>query len=159
LPPCGLPENHARPECAMAAAIHQNRTASFIDTLPKIVKPWQHQAVAAVQPNAADQLPNSPPTDCTGVSQIPLTECQGLLALYSSTAGASWSNSTGKWNTTTPCSWFGVTCSSGHVTRVQLPNNNLVGTIASATTSDLTSLKILDLSTNSLTGSIPALPS
>jgi len=161
---CLPPENHVRPECQTAAhalANRRNGTANITMTLPEVVKPWRHNISALVQPTAAqpDKAPYSPPTDCTGVAQIPATECQGLLALYTSTAGASWSNSTGKWITTTPCSWFGVTCTSGHVTQLQLIGNNLVGTIPAAMMTGLTSLKILDLSSNTLTGTIPALPS
>jgi hypothetical protein len=40
---------------------------------------------------------------CSTVSDIPQTECEALLALYSSTNGATWTNKTGWLATTTAC--------------------------------------------------------
>ncbi|MBZ0281672.1 MAG: S8 family serine peptidase [Anaerolineae bacterium] len=53
-----------------------------------------------------------------------------------------------------PCTWFGVICNGGHVTRLELPNNNLVGTLPPVL-GNLTALEELDLSSNGLAGSIP----
>ena len=102
----------------------------------------------------------APPSDCTGVSEIPLAECTFLIALYSNTSGASWTVSTG-WNTTTPCStpWFGVICDGTNttITGLNLSSNNLAGPLP-ATLGDLTNLLELDLHGNALTGTIPTLP-
>ncbi len=121
--------------------------------------------------------------NCTTQTELPPAECQALVALYTSTGGASWNDSPGNnWNVTqTPCSWTGVTCSEGrprHVTNLDRQYRNLVGTIPdlSALTSlkglnladcqlsgtldgilGLTSLELVDLQHNQLSGSIPNL--
>ena len=59
-------------------------------------------------------------TDCAAVAQIPVSECEALEALYNSTNGASWTTNTNWLLTNTPCSWYGVTCSSGHVNNFYL---------------------------------------
>ena len=56
--------------------------------------------------------------------------------------------------TTTPCSWYGVTCTSDRVTELALQHNNLIGALPSET-GNLTALTTLDLYSNDLT----ALPS
>ncbi len=78
-----------------------------------------------------------------------------LTALYNSTGGASWTDKT-NWGSTEPLDeWFGVTAdSNGNVTALELPGNNLSGTLPAALGS-LTSLTMLDLSDNQLSGTIP----
>lgn len=106
---------------------------------------------------AAPMLANAaaePTAGCAGVVQIPLAECQALEALYNSTAGAQWFDKTGWLVTTTPCSWYGVACQSGHVTTLDLQDNNLAGSLP-AQLSALASLQRLLLLRNELTGAIP----
>ena len=92
-------------------------------------------------------------TDCNAVTEISKGECESLLELYNSTDGANWTNNTG-WNVTnTPCSWHGVSCSNGGVTRISLINNELKGSIPDF--SSLPKLEKLSLYTNQLSGSIP----
>jgi hypothetical protein len=38
-------------------------------------------------------------TNCADVTEIPQSECEALVALYTSTNGTEWTNNTG-WNTT-----------------------------------------------------------
>ena len=56
-----------------------------------------------------------------------------LVALYTSTNGAGWTNNTGwaDYATTNPCDdfWFGVTCSGDRVTLIVLDGNSLSGSI------------------------------
>ncbi len=81
-----------------------------------------------------------------------------LTSLYVSTNGASWTNRT-NWNggVGTECTWFGVICDGqqGHVIRIDLPINNLVGTLPSL--SGLTDLQSFWAYGNQLSGSIPQL--
>lgn len=96
-------------------------------------------------------------TDCTTQTDLPPDECETLVALYHSTNGPHWIDGpVNGWTITqAPCRWYGVTCSPGapgHVTRIDLPEHNLTGTLPDL--SALTSLTILDLSANRLTGSI-----
>ena len=82
--------------------------------------------------------------DCSGVTAIPLAECQALVALYQGTGGTGWTNSAGWLTTTTPCSWYGVTCTSGHVTALNLYSNLLKGPLP-ASVAGLTNLTSLVL--------------
>ena len=58
-----------------------------------------------------------------------LAEYNALVALYNSTGGPSWSNRTGWLVTETPCTWYGITCASNHVTGIVLNTNNLDSTL------------------------------
>jgi hypothetical protein len=93
-------------------------------------------------------------TNCAAVTEIPSTECQALIALYNSTDGANWSNKTG-WNlTNTPCSWYGVTCGGGHVTRLYLQYNQLNGSLTPEI-DKLMNLEVLRLEHNEICGPVP----
>ena len=82
-----------------------------------------------------------------------------LIALYNSTGGASWTTKT-NWNSAGSLDlWFGViTNGSGSVTALDLPGNNLSGTLPAAL-GTLTNLTTLDLSDNGLSGMLPDLSS
>jgi len=84
--------------------------------------------------------------DCTTVTEIPIQECQALIALYDSTSGANWYKWYGPSSyTASPdrplgwidtympldnlCQWEGVKCSGGHITALELAFTNLVGSI------------------------------
>ncbi|XP_076882248.1 receptor protein kinase TMK1-like [Bidens hawaiensis] len=61
------------------------------------------------------------------------------------------------WSDPNPCSWQQVRCSSdGRVTRIQVGNQNLKGTLP-ATLSNLTALEFLEFQNNQLTGPLPSL--
>lgn len=91
---------------------------------------------------------------CTGVTGIPLNECEALEQIYNDMNGAGWTNQNNWFANTLPCTWFGVVCTGGHVTGLNLPANNLIGSI-SANLAALTMLDSLDLSQNMLAGPIP----
>jgi len=93
--------------------------------------------------------------DCANVSEIPKSECDALVALYTSTNGNAWTTKTGWLATNTPCSWFGITCAGGHVQALVLGNNRLSGAIPPEL-GDLTKLQSLVLGNNQLSGSIPS---
>ncbi|WP_171899718.1 leucine-rich repeat domain-containing protein, partial [Candidatus Marithrix sp. Canyon 246] len=86
-------------------------------------------------------------TDCNAVTEISKGECESLLELYNSTDGANWNV------TNTPCSWHGVSCSNGGVSRISLTNNELKGSTPDF--SALPKLTHLYLYSNQLSGSIP----
>ena len=77
--------------------------------------------------------------NCSVQSQIPEAECWALVALYDATNGPGWRESTGWLAGTTPCSWYGVTCVDSAVTRLELDDNGLTGSIP-AELGDLSSL-------------------
>lgn len=92
-------------------------------------------------------------------ANIPQVEHDTLVALYSSTNGASWTKNTG-WTSGasgTECAWFGITCDGAgtHVQKIELANNNLSGTLPNLMA--LTQLTRLLVGGNHLTGSIPPL--
>ncbi|RKZ39154.1 MAG: hypothetical protein DRQ41_10985 [Gammaproteobacteria bacterium] len=92
-------------------------------------------------------------TDCSVVTEISPAECESLLELYNSTDGVNWGNNEG-WNVTdTPCSWYGVTCLNGGVSKIDLHDNQLIGTIPDF--SALPNLEVLYIHENELTGTIP----
>ena len=92
--------------------------------------------------------------DCSSVTEIPVSECEALVIFYNSTGGESWFYS-GYWlHTNAPCGWYGVSCSGGHVTRLDLHDNQLQGSIP-AELGNLANLQILDLWINQLEGDIP----
>ena len=78
-----------------------------------------------------------------------------LIALYHATDGDSWTDRT-NWLTDTDLStWHGVTVSDGRVTRLQLDENNLSGSIQPEL-GNLSKLEILSLNMQELRGPIPA---
>ena len=96
--------------------------------------------------------------DCSAVAEIPVSECEALVALYNSTGGSEWVDNSGWLATSTPCGWYGVTCNGAavrHVMSLDLKSNGLTGSIP-AEVGDLRILIALYLSDNQLTGSIPA---
>ena len=88
-------------------------------------------------------------------AQIPSIEREALIALYNSTDGANWSDNT-NWlgEVGTECTWYGVTCSGGHVAWLHLSSNQLRGVIPPEL-GNLSSLWELYLYNNRLNGSIP----
>ena len=85
---------------------------------------------------------------CANVTEIPQSECEALVELYDSTGGDNWryvpNSSVGKvWNwkvTNTPCSWYGVTCGNGEVTKILMRFNGLVGSVPDIKLTGLTYL-------------------
>ncbi len=92
--------------------------------------------------------------DCNSQSDLPAVECSALAALYQSTNGAGWKNQDGWLATLTPCTWYGVACSEGHVTSLDLGNNQLNGTLPPLL-GGLSAVVGLYLHGNQLHGSIP----
>ena len=91
--------------------------------------------------------PAAPAFDCANVVDVPSSECDALSGLYNSTDGANWNNMDGWLSSRRVSNWYGVTVTDGHVTTVNLNNNNLVG---SAQISGLEQMTELDLEENTL---------
>jgi len=91
---------------------------------------------------------------CRGVTEIPQAECEALVALYRATNGPRWSDNDGWLATSTPCTWYGVSCADGHVTALGLSSNELRGGVPSDL-GDLGNLDILRLEGNPLNGPLP----
>jgi hypothetical protein len=95
--------------------------------------------------------------DCTdtATTDVSQTECEALVALYASTNGAGWSDST-NWNTANSSvnSWYGVEVSGGQVTSLSLNSNQFTGNIPQEL-EKITNLMFLVLDSNQLTGFIP----
>jgi hypothetical protein len=116
------------------------------------------QPALALQPRPqrtdAEPSNNASSFDCAAVSEIPMAECQALVALYNSTNGPYWLVHTDWLSTNTPCGWFGIQCNGGHVFQVTLYDNRLSGPLP-AELGDLTLVLTLSLQGNQLTGAIP----
>jgi hypothetical protein len=91
---------------------------------------------------------------CNGVTEIPASECEALVAFYHSTNGLGWTNNTNWLASNTPSNWYGVTVSDGHVHGLQMLTNNVQGVLP-AQLGDLSDLSYLALLRNNLTGPLP----
>lgn len=94
---------------------------------------------------------------CSLVTDIPEAECEALVDFALSTGVVGWSNNSG-WlepGLTLACSRHGVSCSSGRVSALDLPVNQLVGHIPDSLVA-LQALTRLSLAGNRLSGALPA---
>ena len=62
---------------------------------------------------------------CESVNDVPQSECAALVDLYSGTNGSGWTYTGGWLVNTNVCSWYGVSCNTGHVGGLNLWNNSL----------------------------------
>jgi len=91
---------------------------------------------------------------CATVTGASAAECQALMDIYDNTGGAtSWTAKVGWGTSTTICSWTGVTCTSSHVSALNLTNNNLTGAF-SFSQGNLDSLTTLTLTNNAAVTSV-----
>ena len=90
----------------------------------------------------------------TATHVVNLDERDALVTLYHSTDGPNWTRQDGWLGASSPCDWYGLSCSHGHVVELNLADNQLSGTIP-AQLGNLTALQELNLRSNQLSGSIP----
>ena len=104
----------------------------------------------------AQDTPTPSPTPTATLAAVE-TDRAALVAFYNATNGGNWTKA-GKWLSEDPIGeWFGVsTDSSGRVTRLELNDNKVRGTIP-AELGSLSMLTRLDLEENRLSGTIPAI--
>ncbi|MEM7129105.1 MAG: hypothetical protein AAF702_22425 [Chloroflexota bacterium] len=124
------------------------------DSVVSVTWPSTGERVASISSDGTIRLWRVNEFSCSDVSEIPQSECQAVVALYNNTDGSNWHQNVGWLRTNTPCSWFGIECSNGHVSRLILPNNQLTGSLSSEL-SGLTQLKVIQLYQNDLQGEIP----
>lgn len=82
---------------------------------------------------------------------IPIEEYNSLKEMFDNSVGPFWTNNT-NWLDSTTCTvndWFGITVENGHVTKIELPANNLQEEIFNSRL-NLPELEILDISNNLL---------
>ena len=82
----------------------------------------------------------------------------GMYCLYFATGHTFWTEDRG-WRRmkTDECTWFGVKCDDdGMVTRIELRNNGLQGTLIPPELQYVTKLKVLNLRANDLAGAVPS---
>ncbi|NOQ39680.1 MAG: hypothetical protein GQ562_05115 [Anaerolineales bacterium] len=79
---------------------------------------------------------------------------EALIAFYEVTGGANWNRNDGWLTDTSPCEWYGISCSENNLVELKLPDNNLVGSIP-IEIGYLSALEVLDLRNNTLSGPIP----
>lgn len=94
------------------------------------------------------------------VTDMSAADCNGLIALYNSAGWASWSTNTRwlfngdtTWNTA--CDWHGVTCAWGRVTQINLPSNNMWGSLPSLPAGAWTAVTDINFNANNIGGSLP----
>ncbi len=117
-------------------------------------------AVAAPLRQHADQHQASvqdAATNCLTVVSVPARECLTLVNFFTRTEGVQWISKT-NWLAFTgpnaPCDWYGVTCRNGRVSALELPRNQLSGTLPSIL-GELSGLQRLRLESNALAGRLP----
>ncbi|MHC1744626.1 MAG: MopE-related protein [Syntrophobacteraceae bacterium] len=119
---------------------------------------WVTGADPAPPPGYVDNDQDPDDTDSTFVPGmvIPLPERDALIALYNSTNGPGWYDST-NWvgPVGTECTWVGVGCDANRVAWLTLSMNNLTGSIPPEIGA-FRSLQTLDLGENQLSGPIPS---
>jgi hypothetical protein len=93
--------------------------------------------------------------DCGDVTDVPIVECEALVALYNSTNGPNWSGGASWLASVDLCHWSGVQCTDGHVTALHLCCRDLRGFLP-VELGNLTYLQWLVLHSNNIGGSIPA---
>lgn len=87
--------------------------------------------------------------------KLPSPDRAALVRFYEATGGPQWKRNTNWLSDLTLDEWYGVTVDEDErVTRLELPDNNLTGTLP-AELGDLTRLRFLRLWSNELTGPIP----
>jgi len=72
--------------------------------------------------------------NCNAQTEIPVTECEALVQFYNVSWWPNWTNRAEWLVTNTPCSWYGISCTTfvnqeTNVVLINLENNNLSGGI------------------------------
>ena len=94
---------------------------------------------------------------CDAQTDIPLSECQALSAIHASLGGANWVQGADWLGSAAPCAWTGITCEAGSVSKIEINEDNLSGSLPAevGNFSELIVLDIQDANTSGVTGGIP----
>jgi hypothetical protein len=134
----------ARPLAATVAAITSTDPAAL-----DIDRPLAATVAAETSTAAATLTTGFVPSD------IPQAEADALIWLYNATAGNNWTSKSGWLEDPVVNNWHGITVAGGHVTRIELPNNNLNGSITAFDPTDFPSIERLYFYLNaSLSGNV-----
>jgi hypothetical protein len=98
-------------------------------------------------------------TDCNkendiNILGIPKEECISLANLYRDTDGENWTSNSNWGNKSQLSSWYGIKLQNGHISEINLDDNNLHGELPSYL-KDLSELETLSLENNKLYGILP----
>ena len=128
---------------------------TIIQTKPQITLSPKLDAFATPTPKVTE-IAKEADSFCASVVEIPLDECNALVAVYNHTDGNHWIMNNEDWvgkddwlENNKPCSWAGIVCSDGHVIEISLPLNGLTGVLPSEIGA-LTRLIKLELTDNQL---------
>ncbi len=101
------------------------------------------------------EFPSDIDFDCAAQTDIPVHQCLALVAFYVEMDGSLWDSQTGWLSPMSMCTWEGITCAGGAVTRVEFADNNLVGSLLPVI-GNLSSLEALTIEDTAIHGSIPS---
>ncbi|WP_281309718.1 leucine-rich repeat domain-containing protein [Flavobacterium flavigenum] len=152
----GLTDDDIHQEVALMRKLQNEQYIAMKKNDEEILQKITSEQVLPKETNKTSNTKLTAKTASTLVADIPQTEKDALLALYNSTNGNNWTKKTG-WDFSTPVTsgWYGITVTAGHVTGINLSNNNLNGIIPSSI-GQLTELQTFYLNQNQLIGTIPS---
>jgi len=114
---------------------------------------FEVEFVSAYDPVHPSRLPARVAIE-VGPEDVPIAEADALVWLYNNSGGTSWTSDTNWLTYPTVGDWFGVTVAGGHVTKINLGNNNLTGNIGAWAIQDLPYLAELQFSQDDVAGNI-----
>lgn len=121
--------------------------ASFAVIKAVLLVTWAIWWLSLVQTNASF---TDPVAACAQVTEISTGECQTLLTLYNNTKWEDRTTTTHWWDMTNISNWYGINVIDGHVSKIMLWKNNLVGDIPSEI-GNLSYLERFDVYDNQIT--------
>jgi len=110
---------------------------------------------ASLVSSTAPTALNMPHGHSSDIGLDSAVEREALQTIYNVTGGVHWFNRAGWMTKLRHCDWHGISCDSdGHVTLIDLRNNNVTGEFPSDALSKLYNLKEMDLANNGLWGTM-----
>lgn len=137
----------------------KSRKEYIFDVLKTISQPETLLDPTTPQGMAYDYLANDDPALVDPCSSSTIEQRFGLTTFYFATQGEGWNDNSGWLGDDQECKWFGVDCDSSSdnsllITRLLLPNNNLMGSITNEI-QIFDQLQRLNVFSNAITGTMP----